>query len=208
MTLTSLTVLSTLSFPELTSVGSIDWTALPALQELTFTTGVSTADSVTISNTQLNTLDGINLDQVTTFDINNNNYLKTISTQVGNITGSLNIEANGKNLTVDFPNLEWAYNMTFRNCSNILLPSLSTVNGSLGFYENYMSIVSAPNLTSTGGSLAFVANPDLTNISMPLLTTVGGGFQIANNSALMIINGFEELKTVAGALDFTGNFTE
>lgn len=206
--LDGLTVLSTLAFPDLTSVGSIKWLALPALQSLTFTKGITSAGDLLISNTQLNSLDGINLAQASSFDVNNNLYLKTISTQIANISGVLNIEANGKNLSVEFPNLEWAANMTFRNCSDISLPSLATVNGSLGFYENYMLTVNAPNLTSTGRDLAFVANPDLYNITMPQLTTVGGGYQIANNSHLLIIDGFTNLKTVAGALDFTGNFTE
>jgi len=39
------------------------------------------------------------------------------------------------------------------------------------------------------------------------LQTIGGGYLIANNSALLIVDGFEALKTVVGALDFSGNFT-
>ena len=208
----NLTLLSTLSMTELTSVNTIDWSALPALSLLTFPATVSQAESVTISNTFLSSLDGINLMTVQTLDVNNNNRLQTLSTQVANITSNLNIDANGQLLAVSLPNLIWAANMTLRNVSSVSIPSLATVNGSLGFYENYFTSVSAPNLTTVGnkgtlqGSLAFVANPSLANISMPLLQSIGGADQIANNSALDAIN-FPALSFVGGAIDFAGNFT-
>lgn len=204
--LRELTILSTLNFPELKEVGNIAWEALPALQSLSFTKEVTKADNVLISNTQLNSLDGINLEQVDTFNINNNAYLSSVDVQLGNITQSLIIQANGKKLVASFPNLEWAFNMTFRNCSDVKLPSLASVNGSMGFFDNFFETFSAPNLTESGGSLVFVSNPELTNISMPNLETIGGGYQIANNSQLMEIDGFPTLETVAGAIDFSGEF--
>jgi hypothetical protein len=211
-TLFNLTTLSTLSFAQLTKVGNINWSSLPALPSLTFPQSIGEAASVIITNTFLSTLDGINLKTVNTLNINNNNRLKTFSTQVGNIHDLLNIDSNGKDLDVSFPNLLWAANMTFRNCSSISIPSLATVNGSLGFYENYFTSLSAPNLTSVGnlangqGSLAFVANPSLANITIAGLTQVGGAFQIANNSALEDIS-FPTLAKVGGAIDFSGNFS-
>jgi len=204
--LTGLTILSTLSFPSLTSVGSIEWDDLPGLQQLTFTQGVSKASNVVISDTQLNSLDGINLETVENFDINNNLYLTVISTQIANVTESLTIDANAQNLKVEFPNLIFAYNMTLRNISSISIPSLEAVNTTLGFYGDYLTSVIAPNLTSVGGDLAFIANAELTNISLPALTTVGGGVTIANNSALMTIDGFSSLKTT-GAINMSGNFS-
>jgi aspartate 1-decarboxylase len=211
-TMNNLTLLSTLSFSDLQTVGTIAWTALPALSELTFPATVSKATSVTISNTFLSTLDGINLETVETLQIDNNNRLKTFSTQIANVSSSVNINANGDSLAVSFPNLIWAANMTFRNVSSISIPSLAVVNGSLGFYGNYITSLAAPNLTSVGssatgsGSLAFVSNDKLANISLPLLTSVGGADQIANNTELSAIS-FPELSTVGGAIDFSGNFT-
>jgi len=208
----NLTTLSTLSFAQLTKVGSINWSALPALPSLTFPQSIGEAMNVVITNTFLSTLDGINLKTVKTLDINNNNRLKTFSTQVGNIQEALNIDSNGKDLDVSFPNLIWAANMTFRNCSSISIPSLATVNGSLGFIQNYFTDLAAPNLTSVGntangqGGLAFVANPSLANITIPNVKTVGGAFQIANNSALQDID-FPTLSQVGGAIDFSGNFS-
>ncbi|RKF76066.1 Protein ecm33 [Golovinomyces cichoracearum] len=210
--LKNLTLLSTLSMGSLKSASTINWVALPALSQLNFPATITKAKSVTISNTFLSTLDGINLETVQTLQIDNNNRLKTFSTQIANVTSSLNINSNGNNLDVSFPNLVRAANMTFRNVSTISIPSLATVEGSLGFYGNYMPSISAPNITSVGskadgqGSLALVANSKMSNISMPLLKTVGGAVQIANNSALTGIS-FPALTYVGGAIDFSGNFS-
>jgi len=211
--LDQLTVLSTLSFTQLSGVGSIEWSALPVLQQLTFPSFIKKATDVLITNTFLSSLEGLNLDTVRKLDINNNKFLTQFSTQVANITGLLNIEANSQDLVVEFPNLETAANMTFRNVSSVSIPSLATVNGSLGFYGNYLQNLSAPNLTTLGstteqntGSLAFVGNGDLTNISFPQLSFVSGAFQIANNTDLFNIS-FPALKTVRGAIDFAGNFS-
>lgn len=206
--LNGLTILSSLNMPSLTKVASINWVALPALQQLSFTHGVTEADEILISNTQLNTLDGINLETCGTFNVNNNPYLKEITMQMANITEALNIAANSRELAASFPNLEFAFNMTFRNCSDVKLPSLASVNGSLGFYSNSFKEFSGANLTSTGQSLVFDDNPQLTTVSLPKLKQINGGYQIANNTNFKIIDGFKSLKVIAGALDFSGNFTK
>jgi len=206
MIMSSLTILSTLSFPSLTSIGSINWDNLPALQALTFTDVVSTCPTISISDTQLNSLDGINLETGDSWSIVNNRQLKTISTQMANMTGVFNIDSNGQDLAIELPNLVSAGGLIFRNTSSVSIPSLATVNGTLGFYENYLTSISAPNLTTVTGQLAFVANPSLSNITMDSLTTVQG-FQIANNTALLKVDGFGALKKITGALDVTGNFT-
>jgi hypothetical protein len=201
-------VLSTLSFPQLTNVGTILWSALPNLQQLTFTTGVQMASTVNIQNTELNSLDGINVKTVDIFYIANNRYLGDITMQLENVSTSLILEANNPAVNVSFPNLVWAFNMTFRNCSSVDTPSLASLNGSMGFYGNDIQSYAAPNLTEVGGSLSFVSNTQLTNISLPQLTQLGGGFQISNNTELKTIDGFAKLKTIVGALDFNGNFTD
>jgi len=201
-------VLSSLSFPQLTTVGTISWNALPNLEQLTFTTGVQMASTVNIQNTELNSLDGINVQTVDTFYIANNRYLGDISMQLANVSTSLILEANNPAINVSFPNLIWAFNMTFRNCSSVDTPSLASLNGSMGFYGNDILSYAAPNLTEVGGSLSFDSNTQLTNISLPQLTQLGGGFQISNNTELKTIDGFPKLKTIVGALDFNGNFTD
>jgi len=201
-------ILSALSFPQLTTVGEILWNALPNLQQLTFTTGVQMASTVNIQNTELNSLNGINVKTVDIFYIANNRYLGDITMQLANVNTSLILEANNPAMNVSFPNLISAFNMTFRNCSSVDTPSLASLNGSMGFFGNDILSYTAPNLTEVGGSLSFVSNTKLTNISLPQLTQLGGGFQISNNTELKTIDGFPKLKTIVGALDFNGNFTE
>ena len=207
-----LTLLSELSMPQITKVNQLNFTALPALQQLSFGgTGITQANSILITNTGLSSLQGINnLEQVDFFNVNNNPSLQNISLQVTSIKNSLDIEANDGYVTglqTSFPLLETAQNMTFRNCSSVSLPSLANVSEDLGFYGNTMQSFAAPNLTTCGG-LIFVDNTDLTNISLPLLTSINASYQIANNTQLKIINGFQKLSIIGGALDFNGNFTE
>jgi hypothetical protein len=205
--LQNLTILSTLAFSSLNSVNEIYWQGLPALQGLNFPQGVTEAQNILISNTQLNSLDGIELDSIGNFDIDNNPYLSTVNVNsITTINGSLTVSANYKNLAITFDNLQAANNLTFRNVSSVVMPSLYQVNGSLGFYSDTFQSFSAPNLTSTGGALVFNDCPQLSNISMPKLTEVGGGFLIANNSNLKSIDGFPKLQTIVGALDFAGSF--
>jgi hypothetical protein len=205
--LENLTILSTLAFSSLNNVNEIYWQGLPALQGLNFPQGISQAQNMLISNTQLNTLAGIELETIGNIDIDNNPYLSTVNVnQITTITGTLNIAANYKNLVITFDNLQSANNMTFRNVSSVSMPSLYQVNGSLGFYSDTFQSFSAPNLTATGGALAFVDSPNLSNISMPKLIEVGAGFLIANNTNLLSIDGFPKLQTIVGALDFAGTF--
>ncbi|KAF2864128.1 hypothetical protein K470DRAFT_225266 [Piedraia hortae CBS 480.64] len=205
--LNGLTVLANLNFPQLTKVDTIDWTALPALQGLSFSTGVQQANQVSIQNTQLNTLAGINLETVTSIIIANNNYLDEINMQLGNVTERLILEANGRNVSAIFPNMMWAYNITMRNVSTVSTPSLASINGSMGFYANFFDSVAAPNLTTVGGSLSFVSNANAQNLSFPQLKKVGGGLGVQNNTALKAIS-FPQLQSVGGAVDFYGNFTD
>lgn len=207
-TLSNVTLLSTLSMPSLTSVGSIKWQSLPALNELTFTDGVSSADSVIISDTFLQTLDGIDLDSVGTMDINNNFRLTKFDTSLKNLSTSLNIQANGAELSVSMPNLIWIANMTIANVTKFSTPSLEIVNGSARFDSNYFTSFSAPNMTAaSSGDISFINNADLTNISFPALKNVGGGLTIVNNTALEEIDDFPVLANVGGAIKLGGNFS-
>ncbi|KAF4551642.1 putative GPI-anchored cell wall organization protein [Elsinoe fawcettii] len=206
--LTNMTLLTSLNFPRLTEVGSLVWQTLPRLSSLGFTSGLRRADSVRIIDTQLGSLDGINLETVGEFYISNNNQLNEIEMQLEQVTGAWNIEFNGRQTRVSLPNLENAFNMTFRNVSSISIPSLNSVNSSLGFWAGLYESIAAPNLTSVGGSLVFVSNAQLTNVSMPRLTTVRGALQVANNTEYDSIDGFPAVATVGGAVDAYGNFSD
>ncbi|WPH01086.1 Hypothetical protein R9X50_00392100 [Acrodontium crateriforme] len=202
------TILSGLTFPALVNVAKIDWAYLSALQELSFDQGVQMAKSVSIQTTGLTTLTGINLQEVDTMVIANNHFLNDVTMQLGNVTDHFSCQANAQNFSIAFPNLIWANQLEINNVSSIDLPSLMYVNESAYFTANYFQTLSAANLTSVGESLSFVANSDLTNVTMPLLTSITGGLTVANNTDLQKVNGFTSLKTIGGAFDFFGNFTD
>jgi len=210
--LTGLTRLATLNFPVLSSVGSIYWQTLPALQGLDFGTSVTQADQVIITDTILESLTGINLDSVAQFNINNNRYLKEVTVQLTNITDSLSIEFNSPQLAASFPNLTWANNATFRSCGSVFLPVLEVVNGSLGFFNNSFTEFKAPKLVQVGttenGDISFNNNPALKNVSMPVLKTIHGTLQFANDTKLEQIEGFPVLAEVFGSIDISGVFDE
>jgi len=199
--------LTSLSMPSLTDVGSINFIALPLLQSLDFTKGVSKVDTdVSIQNTGLYTLTGIALKSVRNFDLTSNTALASVNVaNIKNVTGLLTFAANSPSLKVDLPNLVGAQNMTIHNTSSLLVPSLAELTGQLGLFGNSFTSFSAPNLTQTG-DLVFDDNASMTNISLPLLTKISGGFQIARNDDLKAIDGVPKLQTIIGALDWTGNF--
>jgi hypothetical protein len=207
-TLNGLTILSTLSFPELVSVGDIAWSTLPALQGLTFTKGVTKADTVLITDTLLSSLSGINLVTATTFNINNNRYLKTIDVALANVSNLLTIEANGKGVNASFPQLKWANNITLRDAGDMYFPVLEKINSSAAFVNNTFTSADFPELTEVGESFAIISCAKLTNVTANSLESVGGTFQLANNTKLAIVDGFEKLSVVGGAVDLSGVFTE
>ena len=207
-TLKDVQVLTGLNFPALASVDTVDWTGLPNLQGLSFTTGLSKVTNLGIQNTGLSSLSGISLNQVGLFLVANNIFLTDITMPLKYVSNALSLSSNGRDVHASFPDMVWANNMTFRNCSSVNVPSLGSLNGSLGFISNYFPSISAPNLTTVGGSLAFVSNGPLTNISFPELIQVNGGLQVANNTHLSAIDGFQRLARVGGAIDFNGVFKQ
>lgn len=204
------THISTLNFPQLNEVGSIDWSTLNSLPEPTFgTVGITKAKSVVIADTFIESINGINVQSLTDMNINNNRRLTKFSSSIKSLSNTLYVTANGLNLTMEMPNLEWIANMTIANVTSFSVPSLHTVNGSMRFDSNYFETFSAANLTEIqDGDLSFVSNPQLTNITIPNLKRIGGGFTVANNTALEKLDGFSKLNEIGGAVKVRGSFTQ
>lgn len=207
-TLDDVQTLTNVEFPKLKTVATLMWNALPNLQQLAFASEITKVSEINIQNTELQSLEGINVETVDKVFIANNRYIQDITMQVGNITQSLTLADNNADLNVTFPNLLWAFNMTFRNVSSVTVPSLETLNDSLGLYGNFFESFAAPNLTEVGGALTLVSNTKLTNISFPQLATIGDNLQVANNTELNSVDGFPKVETISGALDLSGNMTK
>lgn len=209
-TLKNLTALFNLGFNRLSEVGQIEWSTLTVLPELNFgTPGVTKAKSVVIADTVIKNIEGINVQSLTDMNLNNNKRLTKFSTSIKSLSNVLNVQANGLNLELEMPNLEWIANLTIANVTTFSAPSLKVVNGSMRFDSNYFKSFSAPNLTDVQeGDISFVSNPQLTNVSFPQLDKIGGGLTIANNTKLEEIDGFKSLTRVGGAVAFRGSFTD
>lgn len=208
MELHGLIILQTLSCPQLSKVGTINWVTLPALKALEFTTSVTECLEVLITDTQLTTLEGIDLQTARIFNVNNNKQLKNVNVGLHNCTDALSVEFNSKNVEVAFPELVWAMNITLRDASSASFPKLETVNKTLACINNTFESVEFPVLTHVGQSFTFNSNTKLTNLTASQLETVGGTFQLANNTKLNNINGFKSLETVEGSVDMSGSFTK
>lgn len=205
--LESLTILETLSMPQLTDLGGIKLVTLPALEELQFNTGVQNAKDIFISDTQLKSLEGLNLSTVNNFNINNNKNIDEIEVGATQIAGSLDIAYNAAKVNVSLPNLKWANNATFRYCSSVDVPELEKINSTLAFVNNTLYGLDFPNLQSVG-SLTINSNSELRNASFANLTTINGGFVVANNTHFGKVYGFPKLETVKGTIDMEGNLTQ
>lgn len=209
LTLRNLISMSSLQLQKLSSVKTIEWVTLRRLVGATLgTPGITKASSVLVSDTTIKSLDGINVDNIATLNVNNNKDIVTFKSNIKTISDQILIDANGLKMQMEMPNLIWASNMTIHNVTTFTAPALKTVNGSLTFKSNYFTSVSFPNLTALEeGTFSFVSNPQLKNLSMPVLENIGGGFLIANNTALSEINGFSKLETIGGAIALRGSFS-
>jgi hypothetical protein len=208
LTLNDVSELAALSFPMLTEVDELTLKGLPNLRNLEL--NITKADKLDIENTKLQNLDGIDLEEVASIFIANNDDITSIEMQVTNITESITLSFNNAQVNVSFPKLQSANNISFRAIGSLNIPSLSKINsGSFGIFESEsLESVSAPNLTKIDGALVIDNNKGLKNISFASLTDVGANLQIANNTNLHKIDGLPKLKNVMAALDMSGNFSK
>lgn len=208
--LQSLESLASIGFNALEEVDEIEWITLPALESVKFgTDGVTTIKKVRISDTALNSLEGLNMASVGTFKIDNNQFLTTWETRLTNITEQLSVADNSADLEVSFPRLNGAGDIDVRGVKSLSVPLLKKISGSFLLTDNnVMESFIAPNLTITGQSVSLRNNDGLSNVSFPALTRTGGGLTLHNNQKLEEIDGFAKLERVDGSVTMRGNFTE
>lgn len=201
----NVTILSTVSFAQLTSVGAIDWVTLPNLSE-TGLYQVSECNSILISDTNVSSLEGINPTNVEVFNINNNKQLVSISSSILTISNALTVAFNGDDTVVEFDELLWANNITFYSVSSISIPEITAVNKSAGFFESSVEELEFPLITSIGGDLTIENNEELTYIDFGNVTSIGGGLVIVNNTELLSIDNLDSIKSIQGAVILKGDF--
>ncbi|KAJ6785662.1 hypothetical protein PWT90_06007 [Aphanocladium album] len=200
-------LLSSIQLQKLTKINKLTFQRLGQLNDLKFSaSGVEQASSVEITDTFLSDISGLNLATVDTLSINNNKRLTMFNSNLVNITTVLVLTNNGNDMQVNLTELETAQEIQVSNIKSLDTPALKTIRNSLRFETNpNLETYEAGNLTSVGtskngGSVSFINNAKLTNVSFPLLTTISGDLTIVNNTKINEIDGFPQLKSVENML--------
>ncbi|KAG5951588.1 hypothetical protein E4U53_002723 [Claviceps sorghi] len=204
--LQGLQLLSSFEMKSLKSVDKLELINLNQLSGLTLgTSGVTKASSIRIQDTFISDLSGLNVATADNITIANNARLNTFSAKLENVTYTLSVVRNAGSMKVQLANLQHAGELDFRSIQSFDAPILETA-GRVSFQESpELLSVSANNLTSIKNSLTLNNNKKLANISFTALKTIGGDMTILNNTALMKINKFPELKTIGSVL-LAGSF--
>lgn len=125
----------------------------------------------------------------------------------GNITEHAKITGNGGDLTLDLPNLTYAYSLEISNASDIRLPMLSSVSNGLDVNYSEISELSIPELSYVGGDLVLTGNRHLSNLDMPELVNIQGNFEISDSEDMSEIGGLPYLSSIGGDMNLMGGFT-
>lgn len=204
----SLIGLTALNFPALTSVGTLTFRTLgPVLQVLNWGTGLKTVGALTIQDTFLQNLNGINLTSAQSIIISNNGYLTDINIPLNSITGAIQLNDNASGKTAaSFGNLTSAGSISIRNCSTVNLNYLANTTGQVALLSNSFTNLSLPALTTSNG-LIIDNNNAMTALSLPVYAVDNGALSIENNTAFQSVISMPALTQVRGAATFRGAFT-
>ncbi|KAF3399049.1 hypothetical protein DPV78_007205 [Talaromyces pinophilus] len=207
LTLASCILLTDLTLGELNFVGDMKLEDLPNLQSLNFTSGMRTVSGISIVNTGLTTLDGLEISSASDgINIPANTALTDITFPSLTNTSIFSIHANNPKMKVNLPSLAAVQDLTIENVTSLSIPGLYQVTGQLLIAGSSIDSFSTGPLKN-GGGILFIDNPFLSNISMPDLTSLSGDLVITGNEALQQITGFTGLADVHGNIDVTGNYT-
>jgi len=179
---------------------------LPALQQTGLTSGLTSAEQVIIADTALTSLEGINVFELSVFNVNNNGDIESINSGLQSVTDSLSITYNSEKVDVLLEQLISANDVTFQSINSFSANNLTTINGSLAISSSSVDKIDFPALENINSSLTINKNDELEEIDFPKLTNIGGALQIADNDQLRTFDGFPKLKTIGGSVSINGTF--
>lgn len=197
--------LGSVSMPELTQVKQLKFAALGQnFLSLGFTSGLKQVDDLSIADTFLQSLTGIELDTAGTFEVVSNALLSNLTMSLRNTTGGLSIRGNKAGLAVVLNNLKSTGDLNINNCASVQLNSLVNVTGIASFYGNNFKTLSLPNLTNTNGFT--LNNSEVGNFSVPKLQNTES-LNIALVPQLDGALNFPSLAIIRGATFINGSFS-
>lgn len=206
LSLAQSTILATANLAQLTTVGTLHFDSLPALEKTGLASGITSAESITIANTGLHSLDGINVFRLKVFDVNNNGDIESIDSALQAVTDTLSINYNADKVEVSLDQLKSANNVVFEKISSLSTANLTTVNGSLSISKNTFESFEFKQLESIGKSLSITENDDLEEFDFPKLKSIGGALNIIDNENLKSFSYFDKLETIGGSVNIDGDF--
>lgn len=200
------TILATVNLAQLTTVGSLTYNALPALQDTGLTSGISSAEQITFANTGLTSLNGVNVNSLKVFDVNNNQDINNITSSLLSVTDTLSINYNSAKVAVSLDLLASAKDVSFQSIGSLSAMNLTMINGSLSFDSNSFNSFALNALTRIGDSLSIDKNDNLNSFNFSSLGYIGGALNIIQNSNLHDFSFFPNLTTVGGSVNLVGPF--
>ncbi|OLY85061.1 Sporulation-specific protein 22 [Smittium mucronatum] len=126
------------------------------------------------------------------------------------INGPLSIVNNDPQASGNFPVLKKVGGaVTIRNLARINLEQVSSIGDTFNMIGNSFKNFSLNAVSSAGKDIAIMDNVNLNELSFSNLTSIDGGLQIKNNSALEQISpdSFPKLTTIKGGLNIYGPLT-
>lgn len=205
--LTNVTLLSTINMPALTSVGSIHFESLPALTNLSFASGITAVESITMEDTFLASMEDFmptSIDQLTLLD---NRRLNKVDLPVRTITGTLTARGNGASAEIHLPNLVFAQVLKISNATSFDARRLEAIEKVALFENNHFTSLDLPSWQKCG-DLVISNSPNLTEAVLPALKVISGQLNITNNTKLAVVDGFKDLATVGADMNVRGLFSE
>jgi hypothetical protein len=230
-TISNLPLLANLSLPTLsTVVDSLSWTGVPSLVQPNLRTeadqygnvGANIYGDLTILSSGIQKLDFFNFgtfNRAQNVRVLENNDMRVINLTMLEDAQLIHIANNGPDTSVELPALSHASALVLEGTSAVSVPRLVNLDGNFVLSGNTFEQFSAPAFVGIGGDVFIEENAVLSDLSLPVLTEIGGGlsngsFTVANNPALTSLM-LERLGGgtdvgVSGAIDgnasFSGNF--
>jgi hypothetical protein len=208
--LDALEKLSSLSMDSLETITNLKMLKLNSLRQITFgSEGVTKAEDVLISDTDIQDLSGLKLTSVKNFKIDNNKRLTMFNSELKEVNETLTFNRNGRDqLAIMMPQLESVGVIDIRNVKSFRAPRLEASEGEIAFNQcDELESISFPNITKTGAGVTIINNKKLANVTFPKLKDIGGSLRIVNNTELIEVGGFPKLETCED-INMGGNFEE
>ncbi|CUM46794.1 unnamed protein product [Debaryomyces tyrocola] len=142
------TILATVNLAQLTTVGTLNYNALPALEKTGLTSGITSADEVIISDTGLTSLEGINVFKLKVFNVNNNADISTIDSGLQKVTDELSISYNAEKVDVSLDQLEEANDVYLQSINSLSVANLTKISNSLSLDSNALDTIEFKKLKS------------------------------------------------------------